>query len=297
MSQTGQQSKDLIRTRVLSRMKGIKSFPHFVVETLNKLKDPDSSAEDVARSLSQDEGLVLRTLRLANSTAMGLPRKVTNISEAIALLGYNNIGNIVMAASVYSVMDREFAGYALGRGELWRHSLAVAQASKYIAKTTRKANEEDAYLCGLLHDIGKIVLNDYVRFGYGVILKLVEEKRIPFPEAETQVLGFDHATVGAILLEQWGLPECFQHVTEFHHTPNDLGPEMSGSQTLLDITYLANTICLMLGIGIGADGLQQTLFPEPITRLGITDGDSLLASVMETVSMALEEISTLPDHP
>lgn len=291
-----QQSAELIKTRILSKLKDIKSFPQFVLDTMRKLKDPESSASDVAQSLSRDEGLVLRVLKLANSASYGMSRSISNISEAIALLGYKNVSNLVIAATVYSSMDKGLSGYALDRGELWRHSLMVAYASRYIAKLTGKVSVEDAYVGGLLHDIGKIILNDYVRFGYGIIVKMVEEEQIPFTEAETRVLGFDHAAVGAILTERWGLPEAYQMAVAYHHKPNDLPADKAQYQPILDVVSVANSICLMLGVGLGADGLQTYMFPEPLERLGISNFDELLAELVdfaENVSQEMSEMNNL----
>ena len=108
-----ERSKELIKTRIVNKIKEIKSFPQFVVETLRKLNDPTSSASDVAQSLSRDEGLVLRILKLANSAAYGMTRNISSISEAIVLLGYKNVSNIVLAATVYSVMDKGLSGYGI----------------------------------------------------------------------------------------------------------------------------------------------------------------------------------------
>lgn len=281
MSEIDEKSRDLIKTRILNKMQDIKSFPQFVLETMKKLNDPGSNAADVAQSLSRDEGLVLRILKLANSAAYGMTRSISNISEAIALLGYKSVSNIVLAATVYSAMDKGLSGYALDRGELWRHSLMVAYTSRHLAKLTEKVSTEDAYVGGLLHDIGKVILNDYVRFGYGIIVKMVEEKHIPFTEAETQVLGFDHAAIGEILIEKWEMPEFYRIAVAYHHKPNELPEDKLQYQPLLDVVTLANTICLMLGIGIGADGLQAYMFPEPIERLGIKNFDSLLSEMID----------------
>jgi len=286
-------SKNLIKSRVINKMKEIKSFPQFVIETLRKLNDPDSSASDVATSLSRDEGLVLRTLKLANSAAYGISRNISDVSEAIALLGYKNISNIVIAASVYSVMDRGFHGYALDRGELWRHSLTTAYASRYIAQATKKIPPEEAYVGGLLHDIGKVVLNDYVHFGYGLIVKEVEEKHIPFTEAELRIIGFDHSTVGALLVERWNLPKGYYYSTLLHHRPNDLEPEHAEFQPLLDVISTANSICLMMGIGIGADGLQNYVYPEPLERLGISNYEMLMSELVDFASEAAQEMADM----
>jgi putative nucleotidyltransferase with HDIG domain len=263
------------------------------VETLRKLNDPTSSASDVAASLSRDEGLVLRTLKLANSAAYGMSRNISDISEAIALLGYKNISNIVLAATVYSVMDKGLSGYALDRGELWRHSLTAAYAARYIAQATRKVPPEEAYVGGLLHDIGKVVLNDYVRFGYGIIVKLVEEEHIPFTEAELKVLGFEHAMVGSLLVERWDLPEGYQYATLLHHKPNELAPEHAEFQPLVDVVSVANSMCLMLGVGLGADGLQNYLFPEPLERLGIRDYEALMSELVDFAGQAAQEMADM----
>ena len=273
VSEIDAKSRELIKTRIITNMQNIKSFPQFVLETMRKLNDPESNAADVAQSLSRDEGLVLRILKLANSAAYGVSRNISNISEAIALLGYKSVSNIILAATVYSAMDKGLTGYALDRGELWRHSLMVAYTSRYLAGITGKVSSEDAYVGGLLHDIGKVILNDYVRFGYGIIVKMVEEKHMPFTEAEQQVLGFDHAEIGEILVEKWAMPDSYK-------VPN-LPEDKMQYQPLLDVVTTANTICLMLGIGLGADGLQAYMFPEPIERLGITNFDSLLSEMID----------------
>ena len=283
MSEIDEKSRELIRTRIISKMQDIKSFPQFVLETMRKLNDPESNAADVAKSLSRDEGLVLRILKLANSAAYGMTRKISNISEAIALLGYKSVSNIVLAATVYSSMDKGLSGYALDRGELWRHSLMVAYTARELAKITEKVTAEDAYVGGLLHDIGKVILNDYVRFGYGIIVKMVEEKHIPFTEAEVQVLGFDHAAIGEILISKWDMPESYRTVVAYHHKPNELPEDKMQYQPLLDVVTLANTICLMLGIGLGADGLQAYMFPESIERLGIKNFENLLSEMVDFV--------------
>lgn len=293
MSEIDEKSRELIKTKIISKMQDIKSFPQFVMETMRKLNDPESNAADVAKSLSRDEGLVLRILKLANSAAYGMTRNISNISEAIALLGYKSVSNIILAATVYSAMDKGLSGYALDRGELWRHSLMVAYTSRQLAKITGKVSTEDAYVGGLLHDIGKVILNDYVRFGYGIIVKMVEEKHIPFTEAELKVLGFDHAMIGEILVERWEMPEAYRIAVAYHHKPNELPEDKKQHQPLLDIVTVSNNICLMLGIGLGADGLQGYMFPEPLERLGITNFEALLAEMIDFASSVAADMGDM----
>ena len=285
-----ERTRDLIQRRVLKRVNDIPSLPQFVIDTLKKLDDPKSSAQDVADKLSRDEGLVLRILRLANSAYYGLPRRLTGVSEAISLLGFKTVKSIVLAASVYKFMDGSFTGYALDRGELWKHSLSVAFASRYLAKKIKGLDDEEAYVAGMVHDIGKIVLNDYVRFGYGIIAKLVEDDQVPFMDAERQVLGFDHAQVGGLIMEQWNLPETYMLAARYHHSPWELPEESKAHQVFVDVIHVANILCLMLGVGLGADGLQYKIHPESLERLGIADVEVLMSDLVDLMAKVDEEM-------
>ena len=282
-------TRDLIQRRVLKRVKDIPSMPQFVIETLKKLDDPKSSATDVGEKLARDEGLVLRVLRLANSAYYGLSRRITGVSEAISYMGFKTVKSIVLAASVYKFMDSSFTGYALDRGELWKHSQAVAATSRYLSTKLKMGDPEEAYIGGLMHDIGKIVLNDYVRFGYSIILRLVEEDHLSFCEAERQVLGFDHAQVGGLVMEQWNLPDSYSYMTAYHHMPEALPEEGHECIKVLDVVHVCNMICLMLGIGIGADGIQYRISPESLDRLGIGDQtEDIMAELVDVIS-AMED--------
>ncbi len=285
-----ERTRDLIQRRVLKRVNDIPSLPQFVIETLNKLEDPKSSATDVAGKLFQDEGLVVRILRLANSAYYGVSRKITGISEAIAFLGFKTVKSIVLAASVYKFMDGAFNGYALDRGALWKHSLSVSLCGRYIAKKFGGVDEEEAYIAGMMHDLGKIILNDYVRFGYSIIVRLVEEDKIPFLDAEKQVLGFNHAQVGGLIIEQWNLPESYIYTTTYHHDPWNLPADAANYSRLVDVVHVANSMCLMLGAGIGGDGLQYTLSEDSLAHLGITDVEGLMSDLVDILPQVEEEL-------
>lgn len=282
-------TRDLIQKRVLKRVKDIPSLPQFVLETLKQLDDPKSSATSVAERLSKDEGLVVRVLRLANSAYYGLSHRITGVADAISFLGFKTVKSIVLAASVYKYMDTAFTGYSLDRGSLWKHSQAVGITSRFLCERLKAADPEEAYIGGMMHDLGKIVLNDYVRFGYSIILRLVEEDQVPFCDAERQVLGFDHAQVGGLVMEAWNLPEAYGYITTYHHTPWDLPDEKKEYQPLVDIIHVANIMCLMLGVGIGADGMQYSISPDALERLGITEQTEELFGEFVDIISTMEE--------
>jgi putative nucleotidyltransferase with HDIG domain len=277
-------------------VKDIQSLPQFIIETLNKLDDPTSSATDVGNTLSLDQGLVVRVLRLANSAYYGLSRKITGVPEAISYLGFKTVRSIVLAATVYKFMDNSFSGYSLDKGELWRHSQSVAAVCRYLSERLKIAESEEAYIGGLMHDIGKIVLNDYVHFGYSIILRLVEEDGVSFCEAERQVLGFDHAQVGGLIMEQWNLPESYAYITTYHHTPEALPEELKDYRNIVDIVHVSNSICLMLGVGIGADGMQYNISTDSLAHLGIENRvEEIMGEVVDLVSTMEDEITHAAD--
>lgn len=285
-------TRDLIQKRVLKRVKDIPSLPQFVLETLKQLDNPKSSATTVAERLSKDEGLVVRVLRLANSAYYGPTHRITGVADAISFLGYKTVKSIVLAASVYKYMDTAFTGYSLDRGMLWKHSQAVGATSRFLSTKLKKGDPEEAYIGGMMHDLGKIVLNDYVRFGYSIILRLVEEDGVPFCDAERQVLGFDHAQVGGLVLEAWNLPESYAYITTYHHNPWDLPDEKSEYQSIVDIVHVANVMCLMLGVGIGADGMQYNISPDSLERLGISEQtEEIFGEFVDIISTMEEEES------
>ena len=123
--------------------------------------------------------------------------------------------------------------------------------------------------------------------------KMVEERQMSFLEAEVQVLGFDHAVVGAMLVDKWGLPEPFKYAVAYHHAPNDL--DEPKYQDLVDVVHIANSLCLMLGVGVGADGLQSYLFPESLERLGVSDYEMLMSELVDFVAQAEEELSEMEE--
>jgi HD-like signal output (HDOD) protein len=159
-----------------------------------------------------------------------------------------------------------------------------------MAKKLGGMDDEEAYVAGMVHDLGKIVLNDYVRFGYGIIARLVEEDRVPFMEAERQVLGFDHAQVGGLIIEQWNLPEAYMYAARYHHTPEDLPEESRAFRRVVDVIHVSNALCLMLGAGLGADGLQYYLSEEALSRLGIENIEPWLSDFVDLMAEVEEEL-------
>jgi len=212
-------------------------------------QNPKSSALEVGRAISQDQALVSRILRIANSTFYGFPQKITTITHAIVILGFANIRNLVLAASILDMFPTKGGDGYFDREEFWKHSLACGVTSKLIAKRLGLKNLEEVFIWGLLHDIGKLILDAYFDEDFTGVIRLVKEKEILIRDAELQLLGFDHAEVGGIVADKWGLPGALTKVIRFHHNP----PRANESMRMVAIVHLADVLCRAIGLGNAGD--------------------------------------------
>jgi len=192
---------------------------------------------------------------------------------------------LVMTSCVNSVMNKTVPGYDLPPGEMWRHSIAVSVAAEGLIKELNTPKADEIFTAALLHDVGKLVLGEFVKDDIEKIEKIAS-KNVSFEVAEQIALGTDHAEIGAKILETWGLPAGIVSAVRWHHNP-DAADETS---TLIDIVHVANVLCLMIGIGVGREGLQYKPSPEVTKRLGIKS-----ANLEKVASHTLDWVSELAD--
>ena len=160
-------------------------------------------------------------------------------------------------------------GYDLARGELWKHGIAVAVLSKRIAVLkNQKAIADIAFTGGIIHDVGKTVLALFVQNTFREILDLAQSRQIQFSDAEKEIMGFDHQEIGEKILTKWKFPEVLKSIVRYHHEPQKAPAEYL---PIVSIVHIANTLCLMAGVGIGADGLYHELSDAAIKTLGLTN--------------------------
>ena len=171
---------------------------------------------------------------------------------------------MVIAACVSAIMDKPVPGYDLSPGELWRHSIAVSVAAEGLVKELKIEAAEEIFTAALLHDVGKLVLGQFVKDDFSQIQAAVSQG-VSFEMAETIVLGINHADVGAQILTSWALPLEIVNAIKFHHSPQSA----EQTSTMLDIVHVANFMSMMIGIGIGRDGLQHQPSVEVTERLGL----------------------------
>lgn len=253
--------------KIVEGVNDLPSLPHVVIRVMELTEDQNSTAQDINSALSQDQGMTAKVLKLANSAYYGFSRRISSVTDAVVLLGFRTIRSIVMAASVSDILSKEIEGYALAQGELWQHSQATAIAARMIARETKFGSFEVAYTAALLHDIGKVILNTHLSEAYNEVVEKVNNESIPFMEAEDQILGFNHAEVGAKVAEIWNLPEELVEAIAYHHNPEKakINPKLTA------IVHIADAISVSMGIGIGIDGMLYPISDEAMKLLKLDE--------------------------
>jgi len=254
---------------IVARVDALPALPDTAVRLMAVINDPRSSMGDIVEAVGYDQALTSQVLKLCNSAYFGRSRTIASLEEAMLALGTLRVLQLVVSAHTNSVLARAQPGYGLLPGLLWRHSMAVALAAVLFAERLRIAATSVAFTAGLLHDIGKTVLSEHVGDAFAAIISLVKAETVSFCEAEKRILGFSHAEVGALIAEQWKLPETIVRCIRYHHTPAALTPP----DLLVDTVYLADSMCLMMGVGLGEDGLCYRVDHDVVQRHGLSEKD------------------------
>lgn len=233
--------------RVVESIDHLPSLPQIVTELLGVVNSADTSADDAVRLIERDPALASKYIRLANSAFYGMPRTVASVSGAVVILGFNVIRSVVLSASIVKLFPGS-GERAEGKERFWRHSIAAALAAKEIAghlMSFKMLDPEAAFCAGLLHDLGKLIFNEFVFQDYRETADYARRNGIPIIDAETCVLGINHARIGRIIADKWALPIDLEKAIVNHHDPAGSG----GIVDLVVITHVADGIAHDIGAG------------------------------------------------
>ena len=209
--------------QLASRSLNIPTLPEIVRKLREMIADPKAGAGDVGKLVAQDPPLAAKVLKIANSAYYGLSQRTVSTEEACAILGLRVLRNVVTQAAVMTRYEH-LGGRGLDLDALWRHSQFVAQMSFELGRAARAPlglTPEELQACGLLHDLGKVVMLESLGDEYVRVLDLAQSQSLPMHVAEKRSLGFDHTDVGALVAVQWGLPTSVAAVIQYHHGPRE----------------------------------------------------------------------------
>ena len=248
----------------------LEPIPAIASQIMTKSADPDSSLADIADFIVNDPALTANLLKICNSAFFGLPRKVESVRDAVAWVGLDQIVELVVTNSVSNNFNKGLEGYGLGEGELWRHAVTSAHVAKSLAQRYGASqNKHLIYTAALLKDIGKLILGRFVAFSLEKINIRVNSQGYSFNDAEKNVIGMNHEELGAMVGEKWSFSEKLIYIIRHHH----LTDESARQDLETTLIYLADIICMMMGICTGTDGLSYRFYSDVLKRINVSEKD------------------------
>lgn len=290
MASTWTEQRESAVNDALLEVSHIATLPEITLKIIELVEDPTSTAQDLHKVITNDPALCSRILKVVNSAFYGLPGQIGSINRAIVLLGLNAVKNIAIATSLAKLFrGGELCGGFSAR-DLWIHSTGAAAAAKLIADSAGIGLSDEAFLGGLLHDIGIMVEMQTSRH------KLIEvfEKFNPdgsagtFLEIEESVFGANHQDFGRGLCEKWRFPKSFSYVTGYHHNPLELEP---GVRTLTCVVHLADKLAALEQIGFIGDVMTTDVDSMVLEDLCLSGGD--LQQIHNDLPQSLEQVQTM----
>ena len=269
----------------LNQILHIATLPEITMKIIEVVENPESTAQDLNKIISNDPALCARVLKVVNSAFYGLPGQIGSINRAIVLLGLNAVKNIAIAASLSKLFKGGQISPDFNAMELWRHSTAVAAGSKLIADKMKLNLPDEAFLAGLIHDIGMVVEIQALRPKLLELLDYKNAKGTTLIKSEQAILGVTHQELGKALCERWKFPHSFACVTGYHHNPLELDPSR---RTLTCVVHLADVLAAQGGFGYTGTVCSTEINPEILTVLNLTEAQvqEILESLPEAVELA-----------
>jgi len=256
----------------------VASLPTIFVKVDEALNNANCTNQYLVDILNEDTALSARLLRLANSAMFNFPSKIDSVSQAISIIGTQQLRALVLASSVMKVF-KDIPEDLINMEMFWRHSIACAVSARIIASLRRAANVEYFFLAGLLHDIGRLILFKEVPIEMGQAMRQAKETQQLLFKEEHEIFGFNHAKIGGMLLKEWKLPAQLIDSTAFHHNPRrstDFKDEVA-------VIHVADIIANSLQLGSSGEHLVPTLDNQSWESIGLPD------AIIHTVINELEK--------
>ena len=268
---------------IIQSVTSLRPMPANITRILKEIENPDITIEILVGLISLDQALAALVLQMSNSASLGYSRQCSTLYEAIMYIGLNRLKSILLTSSATGMMNRNLSGYRLGAGELWHHSLVTGVASEWLSQALRYPNPEEAYVSGLLHDIGKLLLDQFVLSNYKTIIDFVQHNQLQLWQVEEKLIGIDHARVGGLIAERWNFPIVLVDAIRYHHTPS----LASANRQLPAIVNLANAFAEDYSLA-NSELFSFEIHPETYTILKITEAD------VENLKIRMRESGRFP---
>ncbi len=257
-----------IIAKALSQIGDIATLPAVTIKIIGIVENPKSTARDLHDVIKNDIALSTKVLKVVNSAFYGLPGQVASVDRAIVLLGLSAVKNIAIASSIARMFKGEKITDKFSAADLWTHSVAVAVVSRSLARVTgRRAEAEEIFLAGLIHDLGILVERQAFGGKLGEVIKLTETSGDSFLECEHQVFGADHPMFGMALATKWKFPRHLRAVVGYHHDSSRVAEDM---RHVVALVQTADIICCERRMGFYLSAQEAELTPQLLQDAHLT---------------------------
>ncbi len=235
---------------LIGDLDSLPTLPHVAAQVMELTVSPKASIRDISKILQTDPALTSKVLKVANSAFYGLKQQVNSLELALVILGMAEISHLIVGVSVFSAFPDIPGKKAFDRDQFWIHSAGCGQFARIIAQKLKEPTlSGELFVSGLLHDIGKILLDEKAHAAFTEVFHRAQEENRPIYDVEKEILGFTHQEVGLVLAKKWNLPISIQEAISCHHTPH----EAQRSPLAVAIVRIADLFCKAKDIGYGGD--------------------------------------------
>ena len=252
--------------RLTARMDDLPSIPSSVSRIMAVLDDPESSTRELTEAIGTDQSLATRLLKIVNSAYYGFPRKIDSLDQAVTVLGYRSIRELLLVTTLLNEVNSRTGQRSLDRKRFWEHALGCGAAAKTIARWKGVSGADTIFLAGLLHDIGKVFLDAFLHDEYSQIVEAAQKKNLLLIEAEEYFLGVNHTDFGHWLAAEWNLPANLTAAILYHHEP-DLA---KNHYQVACLVHIGDVLVRALEVGYGGDELIPAINRRAWASLNLT---------------------------
>lgn len=276
---------EALKKKILRSIRDLPPMPQTVVKAREIMADPNSDFKALAKLFETDQAIATKVLKLANSPYYGMGGKVSSIQHASVVLGHKTLGELITMGGTASIMGKSLEGYGLDAGALWKHSLAVAFGAKKIAELKQPSLSNDAFITGLIHDAGKLILDKYIAERWQLIEDYMSNEGATFLDAEKAILELDHSEAAFEVCGVWNIPKSLTTAVRYHHHP-----ARSNENLLAHIIHVSDVIAMMTGLGLGIDSTFYVMDEKAMEFIGLDEGDinKIMTDVIESVKQISE---------
>jgi HD-like signal output (HDOD) protein len=275
-------TQDVLST-IVRKIETLPTLPTTFAKINNLMQNPKTSANDVSDVVSRDQVITARLLKLVNSSFYGFPGRITTVSSAVVILGFNALKNLVLSSSVFDMFQLSGNEGFFNLQEFWKHSIACAVTSRLIGIQMEYGEPEEMFVAGLLHDIGKLVEIQYLQTSFNRVIERTKKEHILIYDAEKEIFGFTHSEIGSLLGKKWKLPSPLNEAIEAHNnfSRSNKFPQLSAA------VHVADALVRAKGIGDPGDNYVPEIDRRAWEALGLSLGH--IEPIMEKINSGVKD--------